>query len=230
MGWVFRHSPFTGVTFAVHLAIADSVNDQNDNEFWMAQGNLAQKARVSRRSAQRAVDELIEKGHLVLLEDNSKAGTPNRYRFEGVRHHDAPGASPATQGVRHHDAQTQEITQENPKSRDQVAQWFDEWYSIYPRKKARQAALKAYRSCLKSQRDSRGEPVSLEQARGKLLTRVKRFEILSRGRDAQFLPYPASWLNGGCYDDEDLLPNRWNGDHPLRSTNGQYDTERPVYA
>ena len=58
-GWVYRFSPFAGATFWVHQAIADSVNDQHENLFWMGQGRLARKARVSRRSAQRALDVLL---------------------------------------------------------------------------------------------------------------------------------------------------------------------------
>ena len=135
-GWVYRYSPFVGVTFWVHHAIADSVNDQHENLFWMGQCKLAKKARVSRRSAQRALALLLDAKFVELVEEGKDAGESNLYRFlfpdipvvynsreianaaRGVRRHDAPldrkGASPhrtecatVTHLVRHGDAQTQ---------------------------------------------------------------------------------------------------------------------------
>ena len=60
MGWVYRFSPFTGATFSVHLAMADSVNDQNDNEFWMSQKRLGEKARVGRSATNEALRQLVK--------------------------------------------------------------------------------------------------------------------------------------------------------------------------
>lgn len=83
-GWVYRHSPYTGAGFSVHLAIADSVNDQHDNEFWMATGNLAVKARISRSTATTAVAVLVGDGYLERLDppgEPARQGRPVRYRF-----------------------------------------------------------------------------------------------------------------------------------------------------
>lgn len=82
VGWVYRFSPYTGATFAVHLALADTVSDVHDYELWMALGKLARKARVTRRSAQRAVDTMVDDGLLVLVEQ-SHGGRhrPSRYRM-----------------------------------------------------------------------------------------------------------------------------------------------------
>jgi hypothetical protein len=81
-GWTFRHSPFTGATFAVHLAIADSVNDQHEHELWMSQQRLAKKARLGLRATHTAMKALLDGGYLTLLEDNARAGKADRYRFE----------------------------------------------------------------------------------------------------------------------------------------------------
>lgn len=78
-GWVFRYSPYQGVTFAVHLAIADSVNDQNANEFWMSVQNLAMKARCERKTASRAVGQMVGDGFLRVLQE--RVGQTTRYRF-----------------------------------------------------------------------------------------------------------------------------------------------------
>lgn len=131
VGWVFRHSPATGAAFAVHLAIADSVNDQHEHEFWMRVNVLRAKARCSRASAQRAVTWLLdhEPPLLELCEGETRADAsrPVRYRmlmpelplmYDASRrrsgsHHDAPrgervsrdatgGASPRDGEVSHH--------------------------------------------------------------------------------------------------------------------------------
>jgi len=58
------YSSNTGATFIVELMVADSVNDQNSNLFWMSTGNLAKKARVARLTANRALLELERQGIL----------------------------------------------------------------------------------------------------------------------------------------------------------------------
>ncbi len=79
-GWVWRHSPYRGAVFAVHLAIADIVNDQHYNELWASQGTLASKARTDVKTARHALQTLCADGMLTLLE--APLGKPCRYRFE----------------------------------------------------------------------------------------------------------------------------------------------------
>ena len=83
IGWTLRHSPYNGSTLLVHLAAADSANDQNDNELWMSVTRLATKARVYRTTASTAVTTLLDDGFLEVLVDHrhDKAGKPSRYRF-----------------------------------------------------------------------------------------------------------------------------------------------------
>jgi hypothetical protein len=180
MGWVFRHSPVKGTMFTVHLAIADVVNDQNDNEFWMSQTNLAQKARCSDRHARRALDALMEAGLVTLLEDNSKAGKPNRYRFE-VGHCDAPGRTQCPTPVGRGVLQTQRTTQENSNTR--AAASFDAFWEAYPRKTAKGAARVAYGKAAK------------KEAENVLLDAVNHFARASRGVELRFIPHAATWLN-----------------------------------
>lgn len=78
-GWVFRHSPFRGAAFTVHLAVADSCNDQHGNEFWMRQTVLAKKARTSRKTVGEALAAMVERGFLELVEEGN--GGANRYLF-----------------------------------------------------------------------------------------------------------------------------------------------------
>ncbi len=125
IGYVFKYSPHTGITFQVHLAIADTVNDVYRNETWFALANLADKARVSRPSAQRALAALIDSGDLIVVDptvgaDGKPTGRPGRYRMlrpvrlaaypQGdlsAREGESPrgeGESPRGEGVHHGDA------------------------------------------------------------------------------------------------------------------------------
>jgi hypothetical protein len=78
-GWVYRHSPYRGAALLIHLAAADSVNDQHGYEFWMSHASVAEKARVSRQSAVFALERMLEDGFFELLE--RRPGHSNRYRF-----------------------------------------------------------------------------------------------------------------------------------------------------
>jgi hypothetical protein len=79
-GHTFRHAPFNGSTLIVLLAIADTVNDQNDNDFWMGFERLAKKCRMHRNTVRMAVLELVETGWLDCIK-LSEGGYPSRYRF-----------------------------------------------------------------------------------------------------------------------------------------------------
>jgi hypothetical protein len=72
---------------------------------------------------------------------------------------------------------------------------FDDWYAIYPKKKQPQAAKKAFAKVINS------GAIPLEG----LLAKTRAFAASWEARpkaDRQFIPYPASWLNKGGYNDE----------------------------
>lgn len=81
VGFVWRHCPFEGATFLVHLAIADVVNDMHRNQFWMLETELAAKTRLSRRSVTTALSQLSESGWLIRLSGAVAQGRPARYAF-----------------------------------------------------------------------------------------------------------------------------------------------------
>ena len=82
--------------------IADGVNDQHDFEFWMSNDRLAQKARISRQTANRAVRRMVDDGFLVPV-GTERSGNV-RYRFhmpstgpceqpKQVSHSETPGVT-----------------------------------------------------------------------------------------------------------------------------------------
>jgi hypothetical protein len=144
--WVFRHSPFKGTVFAVHLAIGDSVNDIHEHLFWMARANLATKARVSGESVSAAVAKLHEAGLIEPVDEGmddpatrQRAGRPTRWRFlypdetavvydsrrktrsgssaTSVAADDEGGSGSPDTGSRN----TRDVTQENPSQEPKAA-------------------------------------------------------------------------------------------------------------
>jgi hypothetical protein len=97
-GFVWKRSPYKGPTFTVHLAIADTVNDLHEEQFWMSVAKVARKARLSPNRTRNAIHELLEDGYLELVhEANMAEYRPNTYRFifKGVQV-DAPTVEGAT--------------------------------------------------------------------------------------------------------------------------------------
>jgi hypothetical protein len=81
MGWVYRHSPYKGAKFSVHLAVADSVNDHFRNEFWMEQGKLGLKARMRRQAVNESLRELEADGFIRDLGAVEGLRGVRRFRF-----------------------------------------------------------------------------------------------------------------------------------------------------
>jgi hypothetical protein len=72
---------------------------------------------------------------------------------------------------------------------------FDQFWAVYPKRKAKQAAIKAYKKARQS--------VSHE----KIMEGVRQYELERRGKDPTYTANPATWLNGGRWDDDITKPN-----------------------
>lgn len=66
---------------------------------------------------------------------------------------------------------------------------FEEFWNIYPRRIAREPAERAYTSAAK------------RAGHAAIRNGARAFAIASRGTEAKYIPYPASWLNAGRWTD-----------------------------
>jgi hypothetical protein len=66
---------------------------------------------------------------------------------------------------------------------------FDEFWAIYPRRVAKQAAIKAYRKALKL-----ATPADI-------IAGARRYTSERQGQDVAYTKHPATWINGGCWED-----------------------------
>jgi hypothetical protein len=79
---------------------------------------------------------------------------------------------------------------------------FEEWYSLYPRKKARGDAKKAWDQMTVKQGNSPDD----------IMAGLKRNLADLQRRDPQFIPYPATWLRSESFFDEpDTITQRNTG-------------------
>jgi len=81
---------------------------------------------------------------------------------------------------------------------------FSLWYAAYPRHIGKRAAARAWKACLG--RVQAAEHVDEPEAVSILLETTQRFAKSPKGRDKQFCPYPATWLNGDRWNDD---PAEW---------------------
>lgn len=74
---------------------------------------------------------------------------------------------------------------------------FVDFWAVYPVKKAKQKAVQAWeRALLKVPKADRGD-----RARA-ILEGAHRYAEERKGQDPRYTKHPATWLNGGCWDDE----------------------------
>jgi hypothetical protein len=81
---VYDHSPYEGKRLVIHLAIADIVNTDYDNEFWMSNEKMAKKSRCTREYVNKTLKLMVTDGFLVPIGDGMCQGAGKktvRYRF-----------------------------------------------------------------------------------------------------------------------------------------------------
>ena len=219
--YVWEHSPYTGVKFTIHLAVADVVNDAYDNEFWMVSSNLAVKARTTPATARRVLGEFVNNGWLVRLEQGG-GRRPSRFQF--VFDNDSAVSTGHSTHVTGHNCRVertqppcdedtgnsielQDVTttgtslpQNDEVSESEIygAAMFGQFWDIYPRKVGKWEAHKFF---------ARLDPPTKQAAiDGAVLLAQCTQATLGKGavkhEVVKFTPHPATWLNAGRWDDD----------------------------
>lgn len=75
-----------------------------------------------------------------------------------------------------------------------AAPTFDDFWAVYPRRKAKEAARRAWAKAVK-----KVEPAVIVEG-------ARRYAAECQGRDPKYVRHPATWLNGGCWEDEPDTP------------------------
>lgn len=219
-----------GTSLKVYLAVA--WRSKYKGECWPSVETLSKDTGVSERMVQYSTARLAALG---LLTSEVRPGQSTLYRVthatrctptatggetdctlptQPIASGGATGCVQPTQPV----APRTRIKNKNTKARaSEVVADFAAWWEAYPRKVAKEAARKAYAAAvgriMGDDHQDRGAAVA------KLLEAVGAFADSKQGRgELKFIPYPATWLNAGRYDDQADTRNeeqaervfRWN--------------------
>lgn len=208
--WVWhdeRTSHLKGNAFTALLALADIADDEGHVVYARGaartQDALAKKARMSVATFRRVTSELVDEGLLSVSRETQRS--ENEYRILLTAQIERSKVSGVTAQIERSDrsqlsghtsyrrtdvSNVLELVPPGPSENDR----FDEFWSVYPRRVGKAAARKAFRQAARNA----GAAVVVAGAR--------RFAADPNLPDPQFIPYPATWLNRGSWDDEPLPP------------------------
>jgi hypothetical protein len=68
---------------------------------------------------------------------------------------------------------------------------FERFWQVYPKRKAKDAARKAFAAAVKRGADP-----------GPIIASAQRYALERQGQPPRWTKHPATWLNGGCWEDE----------------------------
>jgi hypothetical protein len=146
----------------VLLVIADHANDEG-TEAWPSQATIAKKASISVRTVQRAVNSLVRAGYLRMEKHAGGSAScrddrrPHRYTIKLGR---LRGGNTTTRNLRHdfeadNDTTSTPVTErlsrpkKHPLEPPKETPGFLDFWTIYPKKVAKKAALQAYEKAIK---------------------------------------------------------------------------------
>lgn len=205
--YVWNYSPYTGATFAIHLALGDIANDVHNNELWASQSFLAAKARVGRDTVVHAMTRLTDDGFLERISPEGNTGKPVHYRFlmpevPVVWDYRLPVRLPVgranrsggqSQQVPVVSANTELKDNSNPTQTDLDTSSFEEFFAIFPtaRKGSRRVVRKAWDKAIQ------------RHPAHHIITSAQGYRD-DPNREDEFTKGAAVWLNNDCWEDGPL--------------------------
>jgi len=191
----------------VLLVIADHANDEG-TEAWPSQATIAKKASISVRTVQRAVNSLVRAGYLRMEKHAGGSAScrddrrPHRYTINLGR---LRGGNTTTRNLRHdleadNDTTSTPVTErlsrpkKHPLDPPKETPGFLDFWTIYPKKVAKKAALQAYEKAIKET-----DPA--------IIAAGARRYAEDPNRHPSYTANAATWLNAERWLDEPL-PDR----------------------
>jgi hypothetical protein len=182
---VFQHSKSEGLARLIMLSIADRADDRG--RAFCGAGDLSRRANADRRNVFRSLKTLRATGELEVMPRKGIGGC-NAYRITLDQWHNATSGNTSLGAQK---AQSRGNTPPKPNRTQYSAQevGFSEFWKAYPLKIAKPRAEAAWRKTHKHR-----PPIA------------DLLEILAKHaaawNDPNFIPHPATWLNGHRWEDE----------------------------
>lgn len=173
-----------------------------DSGWWtVTKAQMQAETRLSERKLDRALKELLDAGYIEWV----RAASQDSTRKVRVVYETEPTGRNVPNPVEDETSRTpsskkSKTSSSSPAVRDirsTEPQGFAEWWSTYPHKVGKQAAIKAYVKAL----------VTAGSAECLLTGLQAQVEHLREKHKEGFCPHPSTWLNEGRWDDE-ITPRR----------------------
>lgn len=190
--WIAELDP---VEKLVALCIADFADDEG--KAWPSLATVAKKSGLAEITVRRKLKSLADAGHLTITTRTDKSGrqTTSLIEFSGMREGISQRPS-HTERVSHREGEgisQAPLILEPSFNHQKTLVLFDKFYQAYPKRKDRAAAEKAFIKLNPS-------PELFAQMMDALGWQRQQPEWLKN--NGQFIPLPASWINGRRWEDE----------------------------
>jgi hypothetical protein len=175
--------------------------DNDTLQAFPSRETLAKRCRCHWRSIDRAVDELVTVGAIVKTHrKNGDAYQSNLYTLRRVMPRVSPGTDTTVTGVLTPQSVgtdtggnltiTTELEPSNIEPLNDINEQFNDFWSVYPRKKGKGQARKAFEKALE-----KTDIVTLLEG---VVAYIENEDM----SDLQFIAHPSTWLNGERWEDE----------------------------
>ena len=182
-------------------AILARYADSETLQAFPSRETLAKRARCHWRSIDRAIDELVKLGAVTKTHrKNGDAYQSNIYTLRRVLPRLSPGTDTGDTGVLTGESVdtdtggnltiTTELEPTELESLNDINEQFNEFWAVYPRKKGKGQARRAFEKAL--------EKTDLET----IIAGVEAYIEHEDMSDPQFVAHPSTWLNGERWEDE----------------------------
>lgn len=170
----------------------------------ISQREFAEKCRVSRQELRTILDRLIAT-HKITQIATHKFSLITLIEYDcatQIQTHSAPKKQPTINPPTLLKTNRQNIKQSNnalTREDERLEKSFDQFWAAYPKKTAKQQALKAFQKLNPN-----------EELLNMILTSLERqkHSVQWTKDGGQYIPYPASWLNGRRWEDETMEVNQ----------------------
>lgn len=206
MAWAYEQKCGSPTAKLVLVTLCDYANDQNGLCAWPSQAQIADKCEMSDRHLRNIVAGLVDKGLLKVDhrfdEDGRQRSSIYRIcvdrvepQFQGRWNPSStPGGTPVpTEPLLEPLREPKDSCASPSQVRREREIEFEEIWKLFPRKVSKGHALKAYIAARKQ--------TSFEIIR----SGVERHRDKSAGLEPQFIPHPATWINGKRWLDDELI-------------------------
>lgn len=175
------------------IALADRA-DKETHQCWPSLARLSQDTELSSATIKRKLNYLEERGFILRIKRDQ---TSTLYTLALS---DLSGWLTQSHGVAHTEPGGRLTVSHEPISNNLSEEpiyniHFEEWWSVYPKKKGKGQARMAYKSALK------------KATHDELMSAVRLFAEATKATDQQFIPHGSTWLNGERWLDDDLSTN-----------------------